>query len=514
MRLGPRGWSAARRHGLTVLSGAASLLAACGAGPSRTPAPPLRVGLYAAPLSLDPHLENEFLTSGILANAFEGLTSLDAAMRAEPALAVSWDTPSPRTWRFRLRPGVRFQDGYPVGAADVVWSLDRARRHPRSGVAHYLADVVAVQALAADVVEIRTQASTSLLLNRLAFIAIVPRSSPDEIRTPVGTGPYRLEPANLPRELTLRRSDVYWGRRPPEPIVRLRVVPDQGRTRAMLLAGELDVALNLAPEEADRMRSEACCRVVAQPAVTVETLLFRVDRPPFRDLRVRRALHLALDRPALAERNLMGWGEPASQLASPWVVGFAPRLRAPARDVSEARRLLAEAGYPRGLSSTLVYREDRRGDEIRRQLAEAGMAVTLRPRPWGEVLGRLRSGEAHLYYVAFIADTGDAGDILDSAIHTPDPAAGLGVDNHSGYSSPEVDRLLDEARAAPTLLDRRQALQTAMERIMVDLPMVPLVVPDDLYVLRRGIAWTPRLDGRILAADLVREPGTLPRGRR
>ena len=120
----------------------------------------MRVGLYAAPLSLDPHLENEFLTSAVLANAFEGLTSLDGGLRVEPALAVSWDTPGPSTWRFRLRPGARFQDGRPVAARDVAWSLERARRHPRSGVSHYLADVVEVRVAAPDVVEIRTQAST------------------------------------------------------------------------------------------------------------------------------------------------------------------------------------------------------------------------------------------------------------------------------------------------------------------------------------------------------------------
>jgi peptide/nickel transport system substrate-binding protein len=465
------------------------------------------MGLYAGPLTLDPHLENEFLTSGILANTFEGLTSLDRNMRAEPALAVSWDTPGPTTWRFRLRPDARFQDGRRVGAADVVWSLDRARRHPRSAVAQYLADVVSVGAPAADVVEIRTQASTSLLLSRLAFIAIVPSGSPEEIRAPVGTGPYRLDPAGLPAEMTLWRSDVYWGRRPSEPTVRLRVIREPALTRKMLAAGELDIALDLSPAEADRMRREPCCRVVAQPSVTVETLLVRVDRPPFRDLRVRRALHLALDRPALVARELRGWGEPASQLASPGTVGFAPGLRAPARDISAARRLLAEAGYPHGLSLTLEYREDRTCDEIRRQLAEAGIAVTLRPRPWGDVLGRLRSGEVELYYGAYVADTGDAGDILDSAVHTEDRPAGLGVDNHSGYSSPEVDRLLSDARAARTPVERRQALQRAMERVMADLPIVPLVVPYDLSVLRRGIAWTPRLDGRILAADLAREPG-------
>ena len=101
----------------------------------------------------------------------------------------------------------------------------------------------------------------------------------------------------------------------------------------MLLSGELDVSLSPSPAEADRLRAEPCCRVVAQPSVVVEALLCRVDRPPFDDLRVRRALHLALDRPALVARTLEGWGEPASQLASPGTVGFAPAIRAPARDL-------------------------------------------------------------------------------------------------------------------------------------------------------------------------------------
>jgi peptide/nickel transport system substrate-binding protein len=465
----------------------------------------MRVGLFAAPLSLDPHLENEFLTAAVLANVFDGLTSLDGAMRVEPALAVSWDTPGPLTWRFRLRPGVRFQDGRPLGARDVAWSLERARRHPRSGVSHYLADVVDVRVAPPDAIEIRTQASTSLLLNRLAFIAIVPESSPAEIRSPIGTGPYRLATEGFPQDLTLRRSDVYWGRRPPESVVRLTVVKDPARVRAMLLSGDLDVSLSPAPDEADRLLSDPCCRVVARPSVVVEVLQCRVDRAPFNDLRVRRAFHLALDRPALVARMMKGWGEPASQLASPGTVGFAPSIRPPERNLAEARRLLAEAGHPRGLTVTLEFREDRRADEIRRQLGEAGIEVALQPTPWMEALRRVRSGEAQFYYGAFTADTGDAGDILDSAIHSPDPGAGLGADNHFGYSSREVDALLLAARTAPTLLDRRHALQRAMERVVADLPMVPLVVPHDLYVVRRDVRWTPRLDGRVLAADLARE---------
>jgi peptide/nickel transport system substrate-binding protein len=490
---------------LTAVLGTAFLLAGCAGSRRASSAGPVRVGLYAAPLSLDPHIENDFLTSGVLASTYDGLTSLDADLRVEPALAVSWDTPAASTWRFRLRPGARFQDGREVEPADVVWSLERARRHPRSGVSHYLADVVEVRSPGPGVVEVRTQASSSLLLNRLAFVAVLPASTPEEIRTPVGTGPYRLDPAGFPERFVLRRSEVYWGRRSAEPEVQMRVVRDPARMRAMIEEGELDLALGISPEEAERVRAAPCCRLVTRLAVVVEMLRFRVDIPPFDDVRVRRAVHLALDRTALVQRTLKGWGVPASQLASPGAVGFSPALAVPARDVPAARRLLGEAGHRGRLPVTLEFREDRNADEIRRQLAEAGFDVALRPLPWGEAVERLRSGQARFYYGAMVADTGDAGDILDSALHTPDPAAGLGTDNHWGYSSPEVDRLLQDARLAPTLLDRRHALQRVMERVMLDLPMVPLVIPHDLYAVRKDIAWTPRLDGRVLAADLARE---------
>ena len=349
----------------------------------------MRVGLYAAPLSLDPHLENEFLTSAVLANAFEGLTSLDGGLRVAPALAVSWDTPGPSTWRFRLRPGARFQDGRPVTARDVAWSLERARRHPRSGVSHYLADVVEVRVAAPDVVEIRTQASTSLLLNRLSFIAIVPEGSPAAIRSPIGTGPYRLGAEGFPDDLTLRRSDVYWGRRPPEPVVRLLVLKDPSRARAMLLSGDLDVSLGPAPAEAHRLRSEACCRVVAQPAVVVEASSAASTG--------RRSTTCGCGAPCTSRRSARARGShargvggarlPAGEPRHGGVRARHPRPRArPARGATAAGpggpspRAPGHARVPGGPA----------GGRDRRQLGEAGIEVTLRPQPVG---GGARPGE-------------------------------------------------------------------------------------------------------------------------
>lgn len=112
-----------------------------------TPAPPLRIAMPSAPTSLDPHLQDEVNTFSVLGNIYEGLTEFDADMQVQPALAVRWENPDDLTWRFHLRRGVRFHDGRPLTAADVVFSLNRARSHPQSRVASYLVAVRDVQAL-------------------------------------------------------------------------------------------------------------------------------------------------------------------------------------------------------------------------------------------------------------------------------------------------------------------------------------------------------------------------------
>ncbi|HQN09241.1 MAG TPA: ABC transporter substrate-binding protein, partial [Thermoanaerobaculia bacterium] len=107
------------------------------AGACRKPVPVARVAIHSAPLSFDPHLQNEIVTAAVLANLYDGLTEFDRESRLVPALAAEWTNPDERTWVFRLRKGVRFHDGRDLAAADVVFSLERARRHPRTGLASY-----------------------------------------------------------------------------------------------------------------------------------------------------------------------------------------------------------------------------------------------------------------------------------------------------------------------------------------------------------------------------------------
>jgi len=486
-------------------------LAACEKHPSAPVAQrPIRVALYASPQSLDPHRYSEFLTSAVLSNAYESLVSLDRELKITPALAERWENPDERTWRFRLRPGVRFHDGTTLDADDVVYSLERARRLAGSTFTSYLASVQTIRALDGSTVELTTDGAVTVLLGKLAMIHVVPAGYAASDGPSRGTGPYRLSVAREGNGILLRAFEGYWGGQAATAELLFVPVLDAEERRRRLLAGELDLLWEVHPDAAKQIEGAACCRIVRQASLVVEVLRVNLAEPPFSDRRVRRAVSLALDRSALAEAIWRGYATPANQLVGRQVLGFEPGREELARDLLRARRLLEEAGYVSGLDLALEYREGRRAQPIRDQLAEAGIRVSLRPRPWTQMLPRLLDGKVSLYYGALVADSGDANDVLASALATRD-ARGAGDSNYSGYSSRELDRLLLEADRAKGIPARTRLLQQAMKLAMDELPIIPLLIPDDIYALRRDIRWSPRADGRVLAWDLRREPDVAAR---
>jgi peptide/nickel transport system substrate-binding protein len=472
--------------------------------PAAVPSRPLRIATYSAPLSLDPHFYNEIATFSFLGNIFEALVRFDSQLSVEPALATSWENPNDLTWRFRLRPGVRFHDGRPLTADDVVASLERARTLPKSGVGNFLVGVEAVRKVDAATIEITTLRPTPVLLNKLCFISVVPADAPPEIVRPVGTGPYRLAEVDPGKRLVLEASSGWWGGVPAEPVVEFVVVTDAGERVARLVRGEVDLANEIDPDAIPQI--EACeeCRVAATEGLVVEYLQMRVDVAPFSDLRVRRAVHLALDREAIVAEQLSGQGAAVSQLVGRQVFGHDPEILAPRRDLAAARRLLAEAGLPDGFDSELDMRQGRRAETIVRQLGEAGIRLRPNGRPWAEVYERLQKREIVFYLGGVVAVSADASDVFDSKIHSRDMAAGYGDTNSNRYANPEVDALIESSATTMDMKQRREMLQSVMRAVMDDLPIIPLFVPFELYGVRRDLVWEPRRDGMLRLAEMSR----------
>jgi len=467
---------------------------------------PLRIAVHSEPLALDPHLRNEQLTFGTLSNVFDALTRFDARSKVGPALAVQWENPDDLTWIFHLRPYVKFHDGRALGADDVVFSLRRARTLAGSDVTSYVVAVAEARAIDPLTVEIKTTRPYPLLLNKLAFVLIVPSGSPDVIREPVGTGAYRLVPSAPGVAVTLEAFADFWGGQAAEPAVELIAEPNAERRVERLIAGDVDVAQELSADLLPRVEQSAGCKVLRQDSLEVAYLSLRIGEAPLADLRVRQAIDLALDRQALVDRLLGGHGSPLGQVAGRNIVGSDPDIGVTARDLPRARALLAAAGFPSGLDLEMETRPGRHADAeaLAAQLAGAGIRLRTRELAWTDLYPRLLAGEVGIYLGGIICATADASDFFDAKAHSRQPERGYGTSNFSRYSNPVLDRLIEDSNNTFDLLDRRKRLQACMRLAMADLAYIPLYTASQLYGVRAGVEWRPRNDGFILARDIRR----------
>lgn len=455
-------------------------------------------------LTLDPHAHDEVSTHSTLSHFYNALVSFGSGMRVEPELATRWENPAETVWRFRLRRGVVFHDGRPLEAQDVVASLLRAQRSAASRVRYYLQAVESVRALDGADVEIVTRRPSPILLNKLAFIAIVPRDAPATIERPVGTGPYAFVSGAPTQTIVGQRFERFWG--PRSAFDRVRIVAlREPRERAQAVpSARADVVAQFPPEYWEWGRRQPSVRMVRSDSLSVSLLTFaRLPAGPFGDRRVRRAVALGLDRKALAERGTHGLAAPLDQLVPPTVFGYAPGLEPARRDPGAARRLLEEAGYARGLSAPLLLPDSMRSVAavLIEQLAAVGVRFAPEALAWPDFAERWYRGAipTALTY-PWAAGSGDASDILDDLLHSP--GEGYGGSNSLGYSSPELDHLLEEADGTLEATARRELLARAMAVVRKDAPVIPLLVHFSLYALRPGIEWRPRLDERVRAIDM------------
>jgi peptide/nickel transport system substrate-binding protein len=456
-----------------------------------------------------PPIVNEAFTFQTNRSLYDPLVRFDRELRLQPGLAERWSNPNDRTYRFVLRPGVRFSDGRPLTAADVVASLEANRRGWVTR--DYLQAIELVRAIGDREVEIRTRFPYLALLSRLPWGLVLPRASVEGSTVPApGTGPYRLESWEPGRGYVFARNPYHQPAPSFERVVHT-VVPDDAARMALVERGEADAADHAPLDQVERLSANPALRVVSGTGLRVLFLCLRVDRPPFSDPRLREALDLALDRHELVRRALDGRAEPAAQLVPPSIVGFDPALRLSRPDRARARALLVAAGPTPGVALRLDGPNNRYVNdvailaEIARQFGEVGLRVTVNALDKREFFPLIERGGSSMHLLGYSCESGDAGDILGSLLHSA-TAGPLGSLNSLGLADPALDRLAEEADAARTDTERARRLRRAMARAAELRAALPLVVQTEAVVLSRRLDWDPPLNMALSPEDLRPAP--------
>lgn len=462
----------------------------------------LRVAVEAGPSHLDPRLALDQASSRACQLIHAGLVTRDAELQVVPDLAESWDVAEDGlTYRFRLRAGLRFHDGRPLTARDVVRTfesvLDDDPDNPYGIKRGDLEQVVSVAALDPLEVELRLAEPNAPLLGNLCFFGILPDGGgPDTDSAPVGAGPFRLTSHRTGVELVLTRHEHHHEGPPPLNGVTLRVLPDASSRVSALRAGEVDVVVNDLPSElVDTFRDDMDFELLVRPGVNYAYVIFNVEDPLLADARVRRAIAHAIDRAALVQYLLSGRARPARSMMSEASWAFDPALPDIAHDPEASRRLLDEAGLPdppgaeprfrlemKSSNSTFALRQ---AQVLTDALADVGIEVSLRSFEWGTYYQDLRRGNFQLTSGRWIG-------IMDPDVYrlrfhseqTPD-AGGL---NRGRYANAEVDALVDQGLRAASQEERRRIYARVQAILQEELPYVSLYHLDNFAVVRRGVA--------------------------
>src|SRR6058998_4354001 len=294
-------------------------------------------------------------------NVFDHLALRDLKTgKVGPSLAVSWKNLDDSTWEVKLRGGVKFHDGTPFSARDVKATFDRVLNPENKLTARgNHAKIKSVEIVDDLTVRFKTDGPYPLFVERLTAQVMQSEKAIREKghewmqENPVGTGPYKLVKWTRKQEHLLVRNDEYWGPKPAFKYVRIRIIPEQATQIAELMSGGVDVIKAVPPDQMDVINKSGAARTSTSPIL--RTAFLQLDQAgrsgpnPMQDKRVRQAANLAVDVDSIINHVLNGLGDRTATTVNPMAFGFDPSLKPYKQDLAQAKKLLAEAGFPNGI---------------------------------------------------------------------------------------------------------------------------------------------------------------------
>lgn len=419
------------------------------------------------------------------------LVDYDLEGKIVPDLAEKWEqSPDGKTWTFHLRPDLRFADGTPIEAKHFQAALQRVQDPATASPgASFYTGITKIATPDARTLVLQLKAPDPTLLNLVGMTFAAPIKPDADPSRPTASGPYQLESYTPGSRVVLARN-------PNDPAatemverieVQLGVAQPLQLTR--FRSGEVDLLPGIPPAEYARVMRDPAEKDNVVQGVVNQTWYFGVNvtRPPWNNPKVRKAAFLAINRETHA--RFAGAGEPANGILPPHVPAHDPRRQLPPQDLTAARRLLAEAGFPNGIPDRLKTvmwlanseQYQRHAQAIQSDLRAVGIPVDLRPVTFSEYRTGYRT-RADCWYGGWYPDFPDAGNFLEPVFRSGSSS------NAAHYQNPRVDQLLDAARSEMDDAERQKMYRTVEKILLQDLPWMPLYFEVETRYFRDGVS--------------------------
>ena len=486
--------------------------------------------------SLDPYTLRETTTIAHLAHAYEGLVTRDRDLKTIPALAESWETPEPTRWRFHLRKNVKFQNGDPFTADDVVFSADRVRAKGSNFTTIIPTDakVVKVDDYTVDFV---LSSPNPILISQWDGWMIMDKKwceennavapTPASATSPSyaslhanGTGPFSIE-SHQPGVKTVFKANPNWWRKPEHNLKEIVFTPiGSDATRvAALLSGEVDVIEPVPIQDIARINSSSNATVLTGPELrtifigmdqTRDELLYSnvKGKNPFKDIRVREAFYKAIDVDLIKSRVMRGLSTPSALMIAPQLFALSKDFTRPKADPDAAKKLLTEAGYPDGFEVTMDCPNDRYVNDaaicqaVVGMLARIGVKIDLLAQPKAQYFAKvLKPGgyQTSFYMLGWTPASLDSQNVMNDIMGCrDDPKSSRGEANLGGYCNKQFDALADKVLLETDTTKRDQMIKEAFEIAIKDYAYIPLHQQALAWGVSKKVKLTQRPDNQVL----------------
>ncbi|GHV38587.1 diguanylate phosphodiesterase [Synergistales bacterium] len=437
----------------------------------------LTVAVPADSKSLDPHAAPDLASTAVMTQIMESLVTIDSKGEIVPLLAESFEKLDDLNYKFVLRKGVKFHNGEELKAGDVKFTFTRAVKTGK--VIDYVVRNIDIDNIKivddyTIIVPSRTPDSSFLacLSHYCAGVILSERAvneAGENVGTqPVGTGPYKFVSWQKANRVTLERFDGYWGNAAKVKNLVFRPITEGTNRCIELETGGVDVVTSLLPIDVNRVEENSKLSLIRVPAPSVMYLGMNISEDPIKDIRVRKAISLAIDNRAIVKIAFKGVGLPARGPVPPTIKYYDASLPENLPDLDKAKALMEEAGYKDGFKTELWCRDDKSYIDtatiIQAQLKKINVDVDVQVMEWGAFLEKLKQREQKLYLQAWNSVIADPDYSLFGVFHSSQKLTGL---NRSVYGNPEVDKLLDEGKLVGDSPER-EAIYHKLQHLIVD----------------------------------------------